>query len=165
MQGSIHRIFLWVYRYLPYHLRRTALRLGSPTFTVGALCLVRRDDGRMLLVHHYYRPGWGLPGGIVKRREQVDDAARREVCEEVGLKVDLIGSPAVVVDPFEQRVDVAYLAQASSGHDPYSIEIHSPEIIETRWFTLDEIKRLEDGDELQIETVGALKAHMLIISP
>lgn len=163
MPVPYHRLALQAFAYLPDRLRRRVLRLVSPTFTVGALCLVEHEDGRILLVRHSYRPGWGLPGGIVKRREEVDVAARREVREEVGIEVDLIGRPFVVVEPVQQRVDVIFSACPAPGQDPHELGLGSPEIEEVRWISLDEINALHLRDELQTETVGALRARSLLI--
>lgn len=162
MLAVYHRFALRAYRLLPSMQRRQVLRLLSPTFTVGALCLVERDDGRILLVHHSYRPGWGLPGGIVKRREQVDDAARREVREEVAIEVDLIGRPFVVVEPMQQRVDIVFSARPGPAQNPDDARIASPEIVEVRWFAIYEINELHENDELQVEAISALSARSLL---
>ncbi|MBI3257833.1 MAG: NUDIX hydrolase [Actinobacteria bacterium] len=151
------------FTYLPSRVRRRVLRLVSPTYTVGALCLVEHEDGRILLVRHSYRPGWGLPGGIVKRREEMDVAARREVREEVGIEVDLLGRPFVVVEPVQQRVDVIFSARPAPGQDLHALDLGSPEIEELRWIPLDEINALHLRDELQTEAVGALHARSLLI--
>ena len=33
-----------------------------PNYTVGAMCIVERDDGAILFVRHSYRRRWGVPG-------------------------------------------------------------------------------------------------------
>ena len=42
-------------------------------------------EGKVLLVRTSYRPCYSLPGGFVRRGEPPEQAARREVCEEIGL--------------------------------------------------------------------------------
>ena len=96
---TLHRALLRVFRRLPTRLRITAVHLLSPSYTVGAMCVIERADGAVLFVRHSYRPRWGVPGGLSRSGEDVADAARREVAEEAGVAVVLLGEPAVVVDP------------------------------------------------------------------
>lgn len=123
-----------------------------PSFTVGAACVIERDDGAVLLVRVVYRDGWGLPGGLLNRREDIDACARREIWEETGLAVDLVGEPAVVVDARPQRIDVVYRARPADGADPGAVEPRSPEVSDVRWFPADALP------ELQPEAVSALVA-------
>jgi ADP-ribose pyrophosphatase YjhB (NUDIX family) len=147
-----HTALLKIYQRLPRQLRRWVVRLITPSFTVGAACIIERDDGAMLLVRQVYRRGWGMPGGLAQRRELVADTARREVFEEVGLAVELVGEPAVVVDPVPRRVDVIFLARPADGADAAGAAPSSPEIAEVRWFPPDELP------DLQHETVAAIAA-------
>src|SRR3954468_15540216 len=105
MRLRFHRLALLLYRRLPTRMRRMAVRRVTPSFTVGAMCLIERSDGRVLLIRHLYRRRWGVPGGLLQRQESATDAARREVFEEVGLDVDLMGEPLVNVDARPRRVD------------------------------------------------------------
>src|SRR5690606_37283479 len=41
----------------------------------------------VLLVKPSYRPGWAIPGGVVEGDELPQQAAEREVAEELGLRV------------------------------------------------------------------------------
>jgi 8-oxo-dGTP diphosphatase len=148
----LHRGLLGVFRRLPRRVRRWAVRVLNPTFSVGAAVVVERPDGRILLVRHSYRRRWGTPGGLLNRGETPDVAARREVDEEIGLDVDLLGEPVVVVDPKPRRVDVIYRARPADGVDPDEARPASPEIVEVRWFPADALP------ELQHETAGAFRA-------
>lgn len=162
MPVSCHHLALAVFGLLPERLRRRVLRLVSPTFTVGALCLVENRHASFLLVRHSYRSGWGLPGGIVKRHEDVEAAAHREVREEVCLEIDVIGPPSVVVDPVQRRVDVIFAARAATCDGSIDPSPCSAEIAEVRWMTRDEITTLQLREELQTETAGALRARGLL---
>ncbi len=152
MKRAVHRALLRVFRRLPPRLRIAAVHLLSPSYTVGAMCVIERPDGAVLFVRHSYRPRWGVPGGLCRAGENVADGARREVREEVGVVVSLIGEPAVVVDPGERRVDVVYAARLTDGVDPSAAVPVSPEIVECRWFARG------NRPELQRETADALAA-------
>lgn len=150
MRTRLHLALLQAYQRLPTWARRRAVRTMSPSFTVGAMCFIERGDDHLLLVRHVYRNRWGVPGGLLRRGERSADGARREVFEEVGLAVDLIGEPTVVVDAEPQRVDVIYRAALVPGSDPTDAAPRSPEIAEARWFAR------ADLPELQHETASAL---------
>lgn len=152
MPASLHRLLLRLFAALPRGVRRRLVRWGSPSYTVGAVGLVERDDGRLLLIRQRYRQHWGLPGGLLSRGEAPHDAVRREIAEEVGLSVDLVAGPVVVVDPAPQRVDVVFRVAPGEGIDPDGARPTSPEVVETRWFAPDELPRL------QHETRAALDA-------
>ncbi len=152
MHPGLHRNLLRLFKRLPTSARRRVVRTISPSFTVGAMCFIERSDGALLLVEHVYRRRWGVPGGLLEKGEDPADAALREVREEVGLDVVLIGEPAVVVDPVPQRVDVVYRARVSPGCDPADASPRSPEIASLRWFPA------RDLPELQHETAGAFVA-------
>jgi len=128
-----------------------AVRRLAPSFTVGAMCLIERDDGRVLLIRHLYRQRWGVPGGLLQRRESSTDAARREVREEVGLDVELIGEPVVNVDADPRRVDIVYYARLIDDRQADKVKPSSVEVLEARWFAPDELP------ELQFETAQAMQ--------
>lgn len=152
MKRRLHLLALQLFRRLPVRARRRVVRTLAPSFTVGAICLIERSDGALLLVRQSYRNRWGVPGGLVKRGERPEDAARREVREEVGLDIELIGEPAVVVEPVPRRVDVVFRARPIGDVEGRAAAPSSPEITEARWFASHELP------ELQAETSAALVA-------
>jgi 8-oxo-dGTP diphosphatase len=148
----LHLFALRVFRRLPVRVRRRIVRVLAPSFTVGSICVIERSDGAVLLVRQSYRNSWGIPGGLLNRGETPEDAATREVLEEVGLRIELIGEPAVVVAPTPHRVDVVYRARPAEGEDPEAVGPRSPEIVEAAWFSTEEFP------DLQAETSSALVA-------
>jgi 8-oxo-dGTP diphosphatase len=59
--------------------------VNEPRRLLAALAALLDDGGRILLVHQTYgRRNWALPGGLVDAGESPQDAAVREVREEVG---------------------------------------------------------------------------------
>jgi 8-oxo-dGTP pyrophosphatase MutT (NUDIX family) len=51
------------------------------------------NDGAVLLHKHKKLGGWLPPGGHIELDEDPNEAARREVKEETGLEIELIGNP------------------------------------------------------------------------
>ena len=99
--------------------------------------VVYRDDGKILLVRsRFSRQEWALPGGGVNRNESYEQAAVREVSEEIGLKI----------------YNLRYLGKANS-HESYvkfSVRVFAAhasnydikcnfEIIEARWLNRDHL--------------------------
>ncbi|MGH9137599.1 MAG: NUDIX hydrolase, partial [Acidimicrobiales bacterium] len=148
----LHLTLLRVYGRLPRRVRRAAIRVVAPKYTAGVVCLVRRGDGRVLLVRHSYRQRWGTPGGLMDRGEEPAAAVVRETAEETGLAVEAIEPPTVVVDPQARRIDIVYDARLLDGADPDSARPCSVEIAETSWFAPDDLP------VLQQETASALRA-------
>jgi 8-oxo-dGTP pyrophosphatase MutT (NUDIX family) len=146
----VHHLLLRLYQRQPVAVRRWIVRTIAPSYTVGAMCFIERADGALLLVRTSYRHRWGVPGGLLKRGEDAAAAARREVLEEVNLRVELVGEPSVAIDPVPQRVDVIYRARPAQLADLEVVRPSSPEIVEARWFRRDELP------ELQFETANAL---------
>jgi len=82
----------------------------------GAL-IVR--NGQVLLVRRTaepFRGYWDIPGGFCEADEHPADAAIREVREETGLEIELIGLLGMWVDEYEGRttLNVHYLARTLS---------------------------------------------------
>jgi 8-oxo-dGTP pyrophosphatase MutT (NUDIX family) len=152
MRRRLYTLALMFYRRLPRKARRQVVRFFAPSYTVGSICVIERPDGAILLAKQAYRDNWGLPGGLLNRREDPADAARREVYEEVGLTIRLIGEPAVVVDPIPQRIDLVFRARPTEHAELENVRPRSPEIREVRWFAPDALP------ELQFETADALVA-------
>jgi 8-oxo-dGTP pyrophosphatase MutT (NUDIX family) len=150
--ARLHRVLLRIYRRLPAFARRSIVRRLAPQYTAGSICLVERPDGKVLLIRQSYRNHWGLPGGLLRRHETPEDAAVREIAEEVGLPIELISEPVVVLDPKPRRIDIVFRARPVVGADASNARPMSPEIVEVAWFSPTELPRL------QHETAQAVQA-------
>lgn len=113
-------------------LRRVYWRVLKPR-TMGSLCMVI-DGERVLLVRHTYDAGWRLPGGGVKRTESFADAARREVREETGLRLDDLSLLGLYHSRREGKSDniAVYVATRFAGNP----EAASWEIEDVAWAPL-----------------------------
>ncbi|MFQ5794417.1 MAG: NUDIX hydrolase [Candidatus Bipolaricaulia bacterium] len=79
-----------------------------PIVGVGAVIV---NDGKVLLVQRGKPPGrgiWAIPGGRLRWGERLEEAVRREICEETGLEIEL-GEIAGVKDLIERDgSEIAY---------------------------------------------------------
>lgn len=66
-------------------LRRFYWWLVRPE-TRGVRAILISHDGKIILVRHKYQEGWFLPGGKTSGDESDEDALRRELGEELGVK-------------------------------------------------------------------------------
>ncbi|MFN0026306.1 MAG: NUDIX hydrolase [Acidimicrobiales bacterium] len=146
------RMALRLFARLPAVARRGAVRTLSPTFTAGAIVVIEREDGDILLIRQTYRRGWGLPGGLLAKGESPSQAAQREVWEEVGLRIAPREPATLVMDVGPRRLDFVYRATLDQHQQAHTVRLRSPEIDAAEWFSLDELP------QLQKETRNALDA-------
>jgi ADP-ribose pyrophosphatase YjhB (NUDIX family) len=150
----VYLLALRIFRRLPAPVRRALVRAGTPNFTVGAVCLIRRDD-TLLMLRQPHRVGWSLPGGLLDRGESAAVAVVREVREELGLTIE-VGRPiTVVVDSPLRRVDVIFEVRV----DGEVSEKVGGEATTARWL------RPQDVDELDAPTRQILDAARAVAEP
>lgn len=85
-------------------------------------CVVFDAQDRLLLIRRRHPPfadGFALPGGFVEYGERVEEAARRELFEETGLRAARLSLIGVYSrpdrDPRGHTVAVAYLAETNEA--------------------------------------------------
>lgn len=107
----------------------------------GCGAAIRDRDGRLLLIQRLRQPeagAWGLPGGKIDFGEAAKDTARREIAEELGIEIEILGLACIAetIDGGDGRHWVApvYDARIVSGEP----EIREPEKHGGwGWFALD----------------------------
>lgn len=82
---------------LPVAVRRQGYRIAHRLLRVwwllrrpalhGVKCLLTDGDRVLLVRHTYGRDEWDLPGGTQRRSEPPEEAARREMREELGIDI------------------------------------------------------------------------------
>ncbi|MGH2447362.1 MAG: NUDIX hydrolase [Chloroflexota bacterium] len=112
------------------------LTLGRMPPFVSASGLIL-DGDRVLTVYDPIRAEHVLPGGHLKWRELPEDAVRREVREETGYSIELIGRPDILAGEEAAGepgvVRVLYRATILSG------ELTSSAEGEAAWIPLDQL--------------------------
>lgn len=56
---------------------------------MAAGALIENEQGELLIVKPTYRDDWLIPGGTIEEHESPRRACVREVCEEIGLSLDI----------------------------------------------------------------------------
>lgn len=128
---------------LPHRLRMRLVRLVAPTFTVGAVVLVRDTGavgaGRLLLLRQPPGGGWSLPAGLLARGETPLEAALRELAEESGIRLrpDQLraAAPNAVVHHRGRWVDMVFEAAVPAADT--TLIVDSAEVLEAAWHPLD----------------------------
>ncbi len=143
MPPFLYKQLLRFFARLPERGRVAVVHTVSPLFSVGAIVVLRDNTGSVLLVRQAYKSRWGLPGGLSKRGEEPYDTACREVREETGLRIELIGEPLVDIDVHLRKVDVIYRACLAADVAANQAKAKLPEILECRWFPADSLPPLQ----------------------
>lgn len=135
-----------------------------PALTVDCVVFGAADDGlKLLLVERAAEPFRGrfaLPGGFVDMAETTEEAARRELLEETGLKVSFLEQlytfSAVNRDPRERVVSVAYFALVRP-----SAVIGGDDAASAQWVDVGELPQLAfDHDEIVSVALARLRAKI-----
>jgi 8-oxo-dGTP diphosphatase len=142
------------FRRLPGPLRRAAVHAVAPSYTVGAVAVLRRPDGRIVFVDQRHSGGWALPGGLLRRGEPAAEALVREVCEEIGLDLQAtpLPVPLAAVSARVRRVDVVFVIDVPDTAVARAAD--AAEVRGVEWFALD---ALPDVTEPTLEILRAVR--------
>jgi 8-oxo-dGTP diphosphatase len=119
----------------------------KPSVTVDIIIFsVQNDDLKVLLIKRAIDPFknmWAIPGGFIKESESLDEAAKRELQEETGVKdvyleqLYSFGEPKR--DPRGRVITVSYFALINS--ESHSIK-GSSDVAEAKWFSAYDLPQL-----------------------
>jgi ADP-ribose pyrophosphatase YjhB (NUDIX family) len=133
--AAIYPVF---YR-LPHSTRMWLVRRVAPTYTVGAVVLVRDTDSeRLLLLRQPPGRAWSLPAGLLARRESPVEGAVRELAEESGIVLApeqlRPAVPNALVHHRGRWVDVVF--EASVPAATTALRVDGAEVLEAGWHDL-----------------------------
>ena len=111
-----------------------------------------KDSKKFLLIHHKKMETWVQPGGHIEMNESPEEAAIREVFEETGLKIKILGErkpkncdyilPLAIqknyVNDNHIHMDFVYVAYVDGENE---LILNEKEATGIGWFTLNEIKK------------------------
>ncbi len=142
----------------------------SRDFTVAVFVVCQ---GKVVLHRHRKLGLWLPPGGHIEQGELPDEAALREVMEEAGIAVELVGERGLDLDypgqpvqlvrpegiqleqigPDHQHIDLIYFAR------PMDSGVGLPSVLEgMRWFGLEDLGDIELNDEVRDWCLKAILA-------
>jgi NAD+ diphosphatase len=115
--------------------------LSYPRIAPAIIVGVRKADRILLVRAHRHRSGlYSNVAGFVEPGETLEEAVRRELDEEVGLRVRGIRYFGSQPWPFPHSLMVGFTAVHAGG----SIRIYEKEIADAGWFSPDELPRIPD---------------------
>jgi ADP-ribose pyrophosphatase YjhB (NUDIX family) len=134
----------------------------------AASAVVLDDDGRILLHRRQDNEMWALPGGKMELGESLADCARREVKEETGFDVDIVGLVGTYTDPkhvFEyddgevrQEFSICLLARTAGGNLAVS-----EESLEVAFYRPDELADLPMVDSIRLRIADYLTGDIPVV--
>ena len=81
---------------------------------VSCAALVTNDEGKILLVKSPWR-GWEYPGGLMESGETFQNCLRREVREEAGVEIEIMGFVGICKNVERDIVNIDFTARYVSG--------------------------------------------------
>lgn len=134
----------------------------KPIATTFIVCgVVIEQDGKFLLVQEKQPKvygKWNLPAGRVDDGESLEQAAVREAKEECGYDVKLTGHLLTIHLEVHLPVLHAYSCKIVSGE----LTFPKHEILDAKWFSLDEIYGMEKELRNTDYILGAIKAFLVV---
>jgi 8-oxo-dGTP diphosphatase len=126
---------------------------GAPVAEVVApsvFAAIRGDTGRLLLVRRLDNGNWELPGGQVDVGDTVVGALQREVAEESGIMIDILGVSGVYTDP-------GYVIRSVDGRvrQPFTVCFHATPVAGTAAPRPDHVETTDAAwiDPVQLDTL------------
>lgn len=124
-----------------------------------------KQDLQILLIKRKiepYKGGWALPGGLVLDDENLDDAVKRELQEEAGIKPDFLEQlytfGNVGRDPRNRVVSVAYLGLVNPSYHQLFADSDAED---AQWFDVNSLPTLAfDHDKIIDRALERLRAKL-----
>jgi 8-oxo-dGTP pyrophosphatase MutT (NUDIX family) len=144
LRGRVRLLAYRTFYRLPSRWKRRIVRTFQPTYTIGAVVLVRDPEAaRILLLRQPPGTGWSLPAGLMDRGETPVQCAARELAEETGIKLPAdqlrAANPNALVHTRGQWVDMVFETEIEPG-DEFTVD--AAEVIEAAWHRIDSLPPL-----------------------
>jgi len=134
----------------------------------ASVFVINPENKKILLIMHKKNHKWTQPGGHIDDDETPEEAALREVYEETGLRVRLLGERFPREDDFirplgiqrnrhsdgNTHVDIIYAAVPNNEVNPV---INAEEESAVRWFSREELDYIDCFPDIKITMDYILK--------
>ena len=127
----------------------------------SVVAVVQDEIGRVLMIHKTDNDLWALPGGGHEIGESIADTVVREVEEETGYRVDVVGISGTYTNPrhvmayddgeVRQQFSIAFRAKLAGGEARTSSESR-----EVRWIAPDDLAGLDIHPSMRLRIEHAL---------
>lgn len=102
--------------------------------TRGVKCIISHNSEILFLRHTYGNNNWNFPGGGIKKGEEPEDAAKREVKEEVGLTLINIREVGNFSSVLEYKKDMVRVFAAEATNR--NVKLQEAEIMDCGWYQI-----------------------------
>jgi ADP-ribose pyrophosphatase len=126
-----------------------------PNRPIAAVGVLIQDKDKVLLIKRGTEPGkdlWSIPGGMIELGETAREAGKREVEEEIGLRVKLDH----VIDVFDRIfldnngvVESHYVIMDFLGHPVGGVVRPTKEAKSYKWIRIDEADSFPTSDDIK----------------
>lgn len=132
--------------------------------------VVNPENNKLLLVKHHLYDKWVQPGGHIEENETPEEAAMREVFEETGIKIKLLGEHFPREDDLirplgiqcnrkengDKHFDIIYAAVPNNAEEDVII---SNESTDAGWFSRNELENIPVFSDIKITVDYILKNY------
>lgn len=110
-----------------------------PKIAPAVIVLATKGDKALLQRNtHYKGVVWSLVAGFVDPGESLEDAVRREICEEASIEVKDIRYFGSQTWPFPSNIMIGFRAEYASGE----LKPDGEEVVESGWFDRDNLPEI-----------------------
>lgn len=123
--------------------------------------VINPENKKILLVKHKKNRRWTQPGGHIEANETPEEAVLREVYEETGMRIKLLGEKFPREEDFirplgiqknrhsngDIHVDIIYAAVPNNNND---IILQQEEVDDVKWFSRNELENINCFPDIRI---------------